>query len=464
MQAQPEPRDEPVSPPAAIFGDAAVCQALFEQMPVSVLLVEVPSGRFIWYNSRAEDMLGHPAIPAEDVQDYSLYSGLHEDGRPYEAHEYPLARVVLDGETIERERIYYRRGDGRVVVWEISAAQVQAPNGRVIAVQTSQDVTAEHSAQRALAEAAERVQLALDAAAIIGTFVWNLTEGLCTMDERCAQAFGLSPERCRAGLTRPEFLATVHPDDRANLLAGIAEALPRGGAFRHQYRVLPKDGEHLWVEASGRVELDEHGKPVRFPGVIMDIAARKQTEDARNLLMREVDHRARNVLAMVQSVVRLTDVSDPHRYQEEVIGRVDAMARAQGSLSRNNWAGGVLEDLVREELSPYASPHQFTIKGPKITLPAGQVQPFSMIVHEMATNAVKYGALSAHGGKVEVFWTATGREFALTWRERGGPAVEPPTRRGFGSRLIARLAAQLDGAIHQEWRAAGLVATLTWRA
>jgi two-component sensor histidine kinase len=223
------------------------------------------------------------------------------------------------------------------------------------------------------------------------------------------------------------------------------------------------DGTVRWVEASGRVERDASGKAVRFPGVIIDIHAWKQAEEARGLLMREVDHRARNVLAMVQSVVRLTDACDPARYREEVIGRVDAMARAQGSLSRNHWEGGVLEDLIADELSSCVATPQFTVAGPGVTLPAEQVQPLSMIVHEMATNAMKYGALSAPGGSLEVCSTAIrGRDVVLTWRERGGPAVSPPTREGFGSRLIGRLAVQLGGSMNLDWQPTGLVATLKW--
>jgi two-component sensor histidine kinase len=169
-------------------------------------------------------------------------------------------------------------------------------------------------------------------------------------------------------------------------------------------------------------------------------------------------------------VVRLTDVTVPARYREEVIGRVDAMARAQGSLSRTNWEGALLADVIYEELSAYAAPAQFTVSGPKITLPAEQVQSFNMIFHEMVTNAVKYGALSAPGGTVEVSWRVErGRDPELTWPEltwieRGGPLVPPPERKGFGSRLIGRLATQLGGSIEIDWRPAGVAAKLTWRA
>jgi PAS domain S-box-containing protein len=335
---------------------------------------------------------------------------------------------------------------------------------RQLGVCTFQDVTSEYEARRALQVAAERVQLALDAGAIVGTWVWDVPSDMMTADELFAHTFGIDPERCRAGFPASEALANVHPADRQAVEEGVDEALSRGGAYRCQYRVREHDGVYRWVEASGRVELNERGEPVRFPGVLLDINAWKHADEARNLLMREVDHRARNVLAVIQSVVRLTEASDPARYREEVIGRIDAMARAQASLTRTNWQGADLSDVVCDEISAYAAPAQFTVSGPKVTLPAEQVQAFNMIVHELVTNALKYGALSVAGGEVEIAWRrAKDGELTLSWRERGGPPVAAPAKTGFGSRLIRSLAAQLDGAAEMNWRASGLEATLRWR-
>lgn len=458
---------EPGNQQGAPFGEltpaSEVCLAILDQMPVGVTVAEVPGGAFLWHNKAAERILGHGAMPAANADDYRYYGARHEDGTPYEPREYPLVRAVFDGEVVEREPMYYRRRDGRLITLEVNAIRLTGMHGRQLGVSTFQDVTAEYESERALKEAAERVQLALDAGAIVGTWVWNVAEDIITADELFAHSFGLDPERCRTGLPSAEALASVHPADRPGVEAAVAEATARGGRYRHQYRVRQADGAYRWVEASGCVELDDSGAPIRFPGVLLDIGAWKQAEEARNLLMREVDHRARNALAVVQSVVRLTDASDPARYRDEVIGRIDAMARAQGSLSRSNWRGGVLEDLIRQELSSYASPERFTLTGPKVTLPAEQVQPFSMIMHEMATNAVKHGALSAPHGRVEVCWTIRRGDVEIAWKESGGPVLKPPSRKGFGSRLIARLAAQLGGSLVIDWRLTGLEARLKWR-
>lgn len=463
MQKGP-PTDQKRTSAPALAHDSDTWLDILDRMPVAVLVTEAPSGQVLWYNNRAEEILGHPVVPVSGSRDAALHGGLHEDGRPYEAHEYPLARVVSDGEVIERELLRYRRGDGRLVILEFNASRVTGPNGQPVAVCSFQDVTKGHEAQRKLMEAAERVELALDAAATVGTWVWNVTDDVFTADERFAGFFGLDPEQCRTGFRSEEVLALIKPEDRAGVQAKVAEAFSRGGSYRHQYRVLQPGGADRWVEASGRVEKGADGRAVRFPGVILDITGWKQAEEARGLLMREVDHRARNALAMVQSVVRLTDAHDPAQYRQEVIGRVDAMARAQGSLSRTNWEGGVLEELIREELSACSSQAQFTLTSPKVTLHAEHVQPLGMIVHEMTTNALKYGALSVPDGRVEVSAIVAGRdEITLVWRESGGPAVLPPKHTGFGSRLMKRLAVQLGGTLDLDWRPEGLVAILKWR-
>jgi PAS domain S-box-containing protein len=436
--------------------------AILDQLPVGVTVVAAPDGQFILQNSAARRILGRPLAAAADPQHYAHYDGGAEH-RPYETRDFPLTRAVLEGEAIEREPLYYRHPSGRTLILEVNASRITAADGRELGICTFQDVTDEYQADRALMDAAERVQLALDAGAIVGTWVWDVPNDTFNADELFAHSFGLDPERCRQGISAAEPLLSIHPADRAAVEACVADALARGGPYRQQYRVRRPDGEYHWVEASGRVELDARGMPTRFPGVLLDISAWKQADEARTLLMREVDHRARNALAMVQSVVRLTDASDPASYRNEVVGRIDAMARAQGSLSRTNWQGVRLDQVIRDELSASAAPTQFRLRGPRLILPAAQVQPFNMIVHELATNSVKYGALSVPEGCVEISWRPEGDGFQLCWRERDGPPVRPPVRLGFGSRLMSRLAAQLGGAMAVDWRPAGMIATLTWR-
>jgi PAS domain S-box-containing protein len=194
---------------------------------------------------------------------------------------------------------------------------------------------------------------------------------------------------------------------------------------------------------------------------VRDIAEQKRNEAARDLLIREVDHRARNVLTVVQSIVQLTHAPDMAHYKETVIGRISALARAQGSLANRRWEGAMLPDVLAEELSAVGKPHAYSLRGPDLMLSPDRVQPLSMIFHELATNASKYGGFSTEAGQVAVEWRI-GPEGALdlTWRETGGPAVVEPARRGFGSRLIADLLRQVRGTAGFDWDAAGLIVTL----
>ena len=154
--------------------------------------------------------------------------------------------------------------------------------------------------------------------------------------------------------------------------------------------------------------------------------------------MREVDHRARNILAVVHSLAQLTQADDLESYKTILAGRINALARAQTSLANRRWEGGRLEDVVREELEALCPRDSVDMQGPEVALSPEQVQPISMLMHEMATNANKYGACSHVDGKVSVTWTLERGQVTLVWRETGGPPVAPPTREGFGSVLKAR--------------------------
>jgi two-component sensor histidine kinase len=198
-------------------------------------------------------------------------------------------------------------------------------------------------------------------------------------------------------------------------------------------------------------------------GVCYDITERRREQEKQMLLAREVDHRARNVLAVVQSILRLTRAEDPRRYVEAVEGRVAALARAHTLLSRDSWTGASLQDVVQEELTAYRGAGRAWLTGPPIRLAAEAVQPLSMVLHELATNAAKYGALSLPGGRVDVSWKVEAEHLHLLWREHDGPPVlVPPQRRGFGSTMIAAtLHDQLHGTVRFDWHQAGLGCAIT---
>lgn len=219
----------------------------------------------------------------------------------------------------------------------------------------------------------------------------------------------------------------------------IDRAFPENDRQQGEEIFVHKDGRFYPVAFTASPVRNEAGGTVGTVIEVRDISQEKASEDARTILMREVDHRARNALAVVQSLVRLTDASDLDDYRAKLFGRISALARAQGSLAERRWEGASLKDLVCDELVALCPSENFSVEGPDLLLKADQAQPVSMIIHELATNAFKHGALSEPEGKVEITWTKACGEALLVWRERGGPPVTPPDRRGFGSKLIQQL-------------------------
>lgn len=278
------------------------------------------------------------------------------------------------------------------------------------------------------------------------------------VNARFAEIAGWSQE----ALLSVGFQGITHPDDLEADLMHVESVLSgASSSYAMEKRYIRSDGSVVWIRLTGSLVRDPSGRPDHFVAIIDDITEQKRTSEARDLLMREVDHRARNALTVVQSVVRLTKTEDPTTFRERVIGRVDALARAQASLARANWTGSTVREVVSEELSSVADSSQFELGGPEIRVESEQVQPLGMILHELATNASKYGALSAPSGRVAISWERDGSEWKLLWEERGGPSVTPPGRVGFGSRLIQRLASELGGRIEVRWRREGLSVELT---
>jgi PAS domain S-box-containing protein len=219
---------------------------------------------------------------------------------------------------------------------------------------------------------------------------------------------------------------------------------------------LRANGEAFPAEASIS-QADVNGE--RLSTVILRDITDRKTQEATLLLAREVDHRAKNILAIVASLIDLTQASDQAAYAQALSGRVAALSRAHALLAKERWTGGALGELVREELEAHAGRSRYCATGPSLMLCQRAVQPISMLLHELATNAIKYGALSVPGGQVTLHWAQTDDgAVTLGWRERGGPPVHEPKEQGFGTALISQIVRhQLGGSVAIDWAAAGLV-------
>jgi PAS domain S-box-containing protein len=218
---------------------------------------------------------------------------------------------------------------------------------------------------------------------------------------------------------------------------------------------IRSNGEEFRVEASiSQANVDGE----RVSTVIMrDISERIASEEVRQLLSREVDHRAKNALAVVQAIISLTTANTKDEFVAAITGRMDALARAHSLLAQNRWEGADLRQIIGDETAAYQMRGRITSEGIDLVVAANAVQPISLLIHELATNAAKYGALSAADGFVAIDWIVlpTG-SLELRWTEREGPRVARPHSKGFGSTLIATVAHQLRGEITTDWQVEGL--------
>ena len=283
------------------------------------------------------------------------------------------------------------------------------------------------------------------------------------------ELFGLAPD---AVLDEAALVASLHPDDRAAAQAELRRLARDGGRLAAEYRVLLPDGGQRWVMLRGEASAG-YGPaspfglalPGRLSGVAMDVTQRRQAEERTALLAFEVTHRAKNTLAVVQAALRLTKAPDYASYVRAVEGRVAALARAQSMLAESQWREGDLRALLEAELRAFqaaategAGEPVVALSGPPVSLPVRAVQALAMAVHELATNAVKYGALSSPAGRLQITWCLDSAWLYLAWRESGGPAVPvEPARKGFGSRVIEQtIRFQLGGRMEKRWAPSGL--------
>ena len=295
----------------------------------------------------------------------------------------------------------------------------------------------------------------------VGSWVWDIRTGEIACNEMFRRMYDL-PET--GPINIEQVLEATHAGDRAAVQAGIDASLINGVDYEAEARVA-RTGR--WLAMRGRVyQRDTEGKPLIMMGASTDITESKQTADQTRLLLRELNHRVKNTLAMIQSVARQTvrQTPDPQAFIEAFSGRLRTISAAHVLLADRDWAGVQLDEVIAAQLGENFrnNPQQAVVEGEDLLLPADHALGLGLILHELTTNAHRYGAWSSDQGIVSLTWTikeGPERGLALKWRERGGPRVASQQEHGLGARLIERsLSKVLDSEVKLEFRAEGVAA------
>ncbi|WP_066687850.1 HWE histidine kinase domain-containing protein [Caulobacter sp. CCH9-E1] len=312
----------------------------------------------------------------------------------------------------------------------------------------------------------ERLNLAITAAAL-GEFEWDIKRDVFKISPRLAKVAGIAP-----GVIPSENGAAlfpyIHPEDREIARETINKQLAETGRYSLEYRRLPDaDGRAVWYHGSGVMLFGPDHEPTYLIGVVQDISERKAEEQQREALVAELDHRIKNLLAVVQSVAAQSARKSASLdvFLKTFAARLKSMSSAHDLLSAARWRGATLARIAAAELGGLA-PTQTRWDGPELFLTPRAAAALSLAMHELAVNAVRYGSLSTENGKVEVVWRRTPEGgFALEWLETGGPPATAPVTKGFGATLIEDVAGrELGGSAKINYRSSGVTAMIVGAA
>ncbi len=315
-----------------------------------------------------------------------------------------------------------------------------------------------------LRESKDHLQIALNVAQL-GSYRYDPHHRVFLGDTRSQEIFDFPKNEASI----EELLRLVHPDDaemvRANLAAALDPVNPRRSAT--EFRLRRRDGEVRWVETAGLAYFEGDGRQrraVSFVGTLQDVTERKEREEKVHLLMREINHRAKNMLSVVDAIAHQTATRNPEDFIERFSERIQALSANQDLLVRNEWNGVEIADLARAQLAHFADliGSRIAVHGPRLRLKAASAQAIGLALHELATNAGKYGALSTDAGRVDIRWGIDGDTLTMSWTEQDGPPVYAPRRRGFGTIVMETMAERsVDGKVDLDYAPSGLIWRLT---
>jgi PAS domain S-box-containing protein len=448
----------------ALRESEATFRVMFDESSVGKIEIVPEQGRFLRANAAFCDFVGYSE---EELRDLTVWDITHPEER--ERDREPVRRMI-SGESpgFDVEKRYIRK-DGTPVWAHTTVNLIRDKSGHPVRnFAVIQDINERKRGEHALRASKERLQLALDATQL-GWWQYDPLRRLISGDTRSQEIFNAP-----AGDIPIEDIVTkrLHSDDAQRVWEAFQAALdpadPR--PYATQYRVDRGAGDVRWAEAHGLAHFEGDGserRAVSIVGTVQDITDRKKREEKEQLLMREINHRAKNMLSVVESIAHQTAAQSPEDFVERFSERIQALSANQDLLVRNEWQGVDVEDMVRAQLAHFADliGSRIVLQVAKLRLNPASAQAIGLALHELATNAGKYGALSTDRGRVDVSCDVTDEMFTMAWTEREGPPVFAPRRRGFGITVMDAMAARgVGGAVDLDFAPSGLVWRLRCRA
>lgn len=408
-------------------------EQIFNSTVDYAIIVMNPDGCITDWNEGATRILGWTP---DEICGHDLSAFFTPEDRGAGIPQLEMENALANGRGID-ERWHLRKNgerfwaDGEMMPLYDTASQ---PVGFI---KVLRDRTDARLAEEQLKMQDERLQMALAASGAVGLWDWMVDTDLLHGDANFARLYGLDLARTAAGLTMEEYQEHVVPEDLGPLRERIRAVFQRGENFLAEYRLVIPGQPLRWVECKGRMVSDDEGRPHRFSGTAVDITARKTAEEQKQLLMEEMSHRVKNTFAMVQALVHQTLRGSDPALVDTLQGRLAALSRAHDILLQGSGLSMPMTELLERVLRLAAEGDRFVLDGPEFQVDPEAALSLSLLLHELATNATKYGALSEAAGRVRVSWRLEGECFRLFWDEEGGPPARPPLRTGFGSKLIA---------------------------
>ena len=460
------------------FGDKAALQETEDQFRVlaetlpQLVWTTRPDGYHDYFNRRWYEFTG---LKAEQSIGDGWYAAVHHDDRPLAEERW--RRALATGKLYEIEyRI--RSGTGRYRWFLGRALPIRDASGKILRwFGTCTDIQGQKSAEEALRRLDKQHRLALEAAEL-GTWDYELESGTVSCDPRTCALLGLESEGIR-NISFEETVDRIHEDDRAAVREFVAAALDphSDGRYDAEYRIVLPDGSPRWLHVRGQALFEEDGparRAIRLSGVVSDATERRTSEEARQLLTRELNHRVKNLFAIASGMVSMTarTAKSTKEMAEALRGRLGALSRAhelvRPALAAASQFGQATDfaRLIETILAPYAeggSADRLQLAGDPVPIGTNTTTSLALVLHELATNAAKYGCLSAPEGRLSIGWEICDGMLHMTWTETGGPPVtEAPSLEGFGSQLSRKsITGQLGGTLKHDWRPEGLVVHMT---